>query len=100
MLTDRCFIKENFGCERCKSASFTDRTKAKFPIIREYQHRNVILNSTPTYMGDKADELKSASLTSHHFIFTVESAKEAIEVINAYKNKRALPYPIRRMGKR
>jgi putative protease len=100
MLTERCFIKENFGCDRCGKASLVDRTKERFPLIREFDHRNLILNSTPTYMGDKSSDLSSASLESHHFIFTVESAKEISQVVDAYKNKRALPYPVRRMGKR
>ena len=100
MLTERCFIKENFGCDRCGKASLTDRTGAKFPMIREFEHRNLILNSTPTYMGDRLSELRDARLDSHHFIFTVESAKEILDVISAYKEKRALPFPVRRMGKR
>ena len=100
MLTERCFIKENFGCERCGTAALTDRTGAKFPIMREFGHRNIILNSTPTYMGDKQDELASASLRSHHFIFTTESAAEIATVIDAYKKRKALPFAVRRMGKR
>ena len=100
MLTERCFIKENFGCGRCGNASLTDRTGAKFPMLREFEHRNIILNSTPTYMGDRLSELNAARLDSHHFIFTVETAREILEVISAYKEKRALPVPVRSLGKR
>ena len=100
MLTERCLIKDSFGCEQCSKAALTDRTGMKFPMLREYPHRNIILNSTPTYMGDKAEELKAAGLNSHHFIFTVESAREIIEIITAYKNKKPLSAPVRRMGKR
>lgn len=100
MLTERCFIKDNFGCEKCSKAALTDRTGAKFPLLREFEHRNLILNSTPTYMGDKENELKAAGLNSHHFIFTVESAKEISDIISAYKNKKPLPFAVRRMGKR
>ncbi|MBR5139718.1 MAG: U32 family peptidase [Clostridia bacterium] len=100
MLTERCFIKDNFGCDKCGSAALTDRTGAKFPILREFGHRNIILNSTPTYMGDKQDELRTASLSSHHFIFTTESAVEISNIISAYKKKKPLPFAVRRMGKR
>ena len=100
MLTERCFIKDNFGCDKCSKASLTDRTGAKFPIIREFDHRNIILNSTPTYMGDKENELKAAGLNSHHFIFTVESSKEVCDILTAYKAKRPLSCCVRRMGKR
>ncbi len=100
MLTERCFIKDNFGCRQCENAVLTDRTGAKFPILREFEHRNLILNSTPTYMGDKSNELCAAGLTSHHFIFTVESEKQTLDILKAYKNKSPLPFAVRRMGKR
>ncbi len=100
MLTERCFIKENFGCDRCGKATLTDRTGAKFPMLREFEHRNIILNSTPTYMGDRLSEMSAARLNSHHFIFTVESAREILDVISAYKARRALTFPVRRMGNR
>ena len=100
MLTERCFIKDSYGCTSCGTATLTDRTGAKFPLLREYPHRNILLNSTPTYMGDKQEELASARLYAHHFIFTLESAKETIGIISAYKAKKPLPFPVRRMGKR
>lgn len=100
MLTERCFIKDSHSCDKCGKTVLTDRTGAKFPIIREFLHRNVILNSAPTYMGDKDSELMAAGLKSHHFIFTVESVKEIKDILSSYKNKKPLPYPVRRMGKR
>ena len=100
MLTERCFIKDSFGCKSCNNAALTDRTGAKFPLVREFSHRNLILNSTPTYMGDKRAELEAANLFSHHFIFTTETARECAAVISAYKAKKPLPFPVRRMGKR
>ena len=99
MLTERCFIKENFGCDKCSKTALTDRTGAKFPIIREYPHRNLILNSAITYMGDKKEELSRAGITHTHFLFTIESAKEARRLIGAYKNSERLD-GVRRIGKR
>ena len=100
MLTERCFIKENFGCERCDTASLEDRTGAKFPLLREYGHRNLILNSRPTYMGDRKEELAAARITHCHFIFSTESAKEVDGVISAYIRGAALDTEVRRIGKR
>ncbi len=100
MLTERCFIKENFGCERCRSAAFTDRTGARFRLMREYQHRNLILNSTPTYMGDRREQLRAAGLLHHHLIFTVESEREAGAILDAFERGAPLPFGVRRMGKR
>lgn len=100
MLTERCFIRDNFGCKSCSSFSLVDRKGAKFPIIREYSHRNLILNSAVTYMGDRQNEIRSA--VSHHFIFTTEPADEIRAVIDAFQKGNAFPlsYPMRRMGRR
>ncbi len=103
MLTERCFIKDNFGCDKCGKAMLKDRTGAHFPIIREYGHRNQIMNSVYTYMGDKSDEIKKANITHTHFIFSTETPKEIELLLTAYKNKK--PFPLsnlkyRRIGKR
>ena len=100
MLTERCFIKENFGCESCKRAALTDRTGAKFPIMREWKHRNIILNSRPTYMGDRKEELSRAGITHSHLIFTIEGADEIARVISAYFKGASIGTDVRRVGKR
>ena len=100
MLTERCFIKENFGCQRCNKATFEDRMGERFPIIREFEHRNLILNSRLTYMGDKKSDLASARLNRSHFIFSVENGDEIIRLLGAYKRGEKLPYEVRRLGKR
>lgn len=100
MLTERCFIKENFGCDKCSRSSFVDRTGARFPLMREYPHRNLILNSTVTYMGDKRDELLSMGLASEHFIFSVESAQGIRELLSKYRKKQPMSTPVRRIGSR
>jgi len=100
MITERCFTKENFGCNSCGKAALTDRKGMKFPLLREYRHRNVIFNSAPTYMGDKKNELKSACIESTHFMFSTESADECVRLLNAYKRGEQLDVPHRRLGKR
>ena len=100
MLTERCFIKENFGCEKCTSASLRDRTGAHFPIVREYGHRNLILNSRPTYMGDRKRELADYKIKQLHFIFTVENPRECDGVITSFIRGISLKGEVRRIGKR
>ena len=99
MITERCFMKENFGCDKCGKCSLSDRKGIKFPMMREFEHRNLIFNSAYTYMGDKMDEIRNAD---SHFIFTTERADEVRCVVRAFKEKR--PFPLdgqfRRMGKR
>ena len=100
MLTERCFMKENFGCDKCGKCTLVDRKGIKFPMMREFEHRNIIFNSAYTYMGDKLDEI--AGISAYHFIFTTERADEVKAVVDAFKSKR--PFPLngqfRRMGKR
>ena len=100
MITERCFISENFGCKNCNNASLTDRLGEKFPMRREFRHRNVIFNSIPTYMGDRVGELKSHRIESNHLIFSNESGREIIGVLEAIKNSAPLPNKVRRVGRR
>ncbi len=100
MLTERCFIKDNFGCEKCGKCSLTDRRGVKFPIMREYGHRNLILNSAVTYMGDKRGEI--SAFEHQHFIFSTETSAEIASVIRAFDKGEKFPLsvPFRRIGKR
>ncbi len=97
MLTERCFMKENGGCDRCGTVSLTDRRGVKFPIMPVFGHRNQILNSLPTYLGDVKDALPTG--VRPHFLFTNETAKETKEVIRAYRNQEPLPFGVRRLPK-
>ena len=100
MITERCFIGENFGCENCGKACLTDRKGEKFPMMREFKHRNLIFNSLPTYMGDRREELSSHRLSSHHLLFTNERGREICSILKAYKNGDALSFRVRRIGRR
>ena len=102
MITERCFMKENFGCNNCSECALTDRRGAKFPMMREFEHRNLILNSHLTYMGDKEAELTSAGILHRHAIFSTESLGELDAAIGAISHGTALSgaTALRRMGKR
>ena len=93
-------MKDNFGCDKCGKAALVDRMGQKFPMLREWKHRNVIMNSQPTYMGDKKGELRAASLDGHHFIFSSESAGEIARMLSAYKKGAPPSGAHRRLGKR
>lgn len=101
MITERCYMKDCFGCKSCSSCSLTDRKGERFPMMREFRHRNLIFNSVVTYMGDRAEELKSFGIRSRHFLFTTEGGDEICSVIRAYK-KGSPPSSakIRRVGRR
>lgn len=89
MLLEKCVTKELTSCENCTSrgAILTDRRGISFPALREWEHRNVIYNSVPTYMADREDELERAGVINRHFIFSIENSSEIDEIIRAYKNQ-------------
>lgn len=89
-------------CALCrgKTGYLKDRTDTVFPILREWQHRNIILNSLPVSMTDRQDVLLANGVVHEHFVFTVEDASEVDGVISAHKNDRALPFAVRRIAKK
>lgn len=110
MTLEKCIIRDLYGCERCnnymncresgantKHIEIKDRRGFTFPVIREWQHRNVIYNSAPTYMADKQNELARAGVTNQVFLFTTETAKDVDNIINRYKNNLTADTPIRRI---
>jgi putative protease len=99
MTWERCINKQAAGCAACTkgTAQLIDRKGVKFPVVREYGHRNLVLNSLPTGMSDKQSALAASGIVAQHFLFTVESAAEVEKVISAYKKGTALPYPVRRI---
>ncbi len=99
MVTERCFIRENGGCQTCNEATLTDRRRVDFPMMRVYPHRNYILNSVPTYMGDKPEALLSAGILYEHYLFTIENERECEAVLTAAKRGLPLPGAVRRIGK-
>ena len=100
MITERCFVKENFGCENCSRVCLSDRKGAKFPMMREYSHRNIIFNSSPTYMGDKKGELKASRISRTHFIFSNETLSECVYLLRSYVEGSPITVSLRRVGKR
>ena len=99
MTLERCINKQAAGCTACTQgkAQLVDRRGVRFPVVREFGHRNLVLNSLPTGMSDKEGVLHASGITARHFLFTVESGAEVDRVIAAYKKGTALPYPVRRI---
>ncbi len=93
MLLEKCFAKEVSGCEKCKGdrAELLDRKGARFPIMREEPHRNILFNSVPTYALDRTVR------GGKHFIFTTESEGEILSVIDAAKKRLPPKTDIRRI---
>ena len=99
MTVEKCVIREIADCNTCdkNEAKLTDRRGVSFPVLREWEHRNVIYNSLPTSMSDRQDGLSKAGILAQHFIFSTESPNEVDEVIDLWQKGAPLPYPVRRI---
>ena len=103
MTLEKCVIKELYGdkraCEKCSKceAELKDRRGFVFPVIREYPHRNIVLNSLPTQMSDRENELQAAGVTDRHYLFTVESRNEVDRLIKEHLNFLAPSGKVRRI---
>ncbi len=82
--------------KRLNTNELCDRTGARFPVALE-NGRSVVLNSCPTYMADKENDLMGAGIVNRHFIFTKENANEVSAVISAYKQHKPTKATIRRI---
>ncbi|MBQ8331995.1 MAG: U32 family peptidase [Clostridia bacterium] len=88
MVTEKCVGRELGDCATCKSgkARLVDRRGISFPILREWEHRSLILNSVPVYMADRQAELARMGILHQHFIFTTETEKQIEQILLAYQN--------------
>ena len=103
MTLEKCAVKELYSdkraCEICADgrAEMKDRRGFVFPIIREPEHRNIILNSLPTSMSDRQDELSRAGIADRHFLFYTETANDVNRTIEAYQKRISLGEKVRRI---
>ena len=70
-----------------------------FPLLREEPHRNILLNSAVTYMGDRRDLLAEAGIRRAHILITNESPKECKALIASYLSGKPISGDLRRLPK-
>ena len=100
MLLEKCVGREVGNCAACAEGKnqFTDRRGEKFPVFRlGAGHRNLLYNSRPTVMSDRARDLAAARVRGGHYIFSVESPTEVDAVIRAYREGTPLGNKIKRI---
>ena len=100
MVTEKCIGRELADCKACQSGkvTLTDRKGVSFPVLKEWEHRSLILNSLPIFMADKENALRGAGVSMRHFLFTCETPKEVDAIIEKYKNGEPSSVPVRRMN--
>ncbi len=85
MITESCLVESQLGECACQNHQvLTDRLGARFPVVRAPGCRNEILNSRVLFMADRQDEYAQLGLWAARLYFTVESAQECAEVVEAY----------------
>ena len=99
MTLEKCMIKEIADCNICAAdkAILTDRRGVTFPVLREWEHRNVVYNSLPTCMSDKQEILERHGIVNRHFIFSTENKKEVEEIIRAHQKNLPVKDTVRRL---
>ncbi|MBO5873150.1 MAG: U32 family peptidase [Clostridia bacterium] len=87
MLTRNCPVRNGLSCAECKrEKGLVDRKMVEFPI-RCSGGYSKLLNSRVIWLGDRQEEL--SGLDFQILYFTDETADRVLEVIEAYKNKKA-----------
>ena len=83
MVMENCVITNNVGCN-CQNENYlSDRTGARFPLMRAYGCRNEIQNSKTLFLADKP-EYRSVGLRWARLRFTTESPEECVAVFRRY----------------
>ncbi len=85
MLCENCVTRNIEPCPCGGGKHFlVDRLGKKFPIIRDGEScRSVLLNSLPTFMCDKIDEVKKAGAALLNLSFTIENAADVKRALGA-----------------
>ena len=85
MLTENCIIQCSTGVHACDNFSgLKDRQGASFPVVPEYKHRNVVLNSKKLFLADKRKVVGKLGLWAERLMFTTENAVECVTVMKRY----------------
>ena len=88
MVTEQCIISRASGQCTCQNpGQLSDRMGSVFPVMREFEHRNVIFNAHRLFLADKLDDIYSCRLWGMRLMFTTESARECVEVAKCYKGR-------------
>ena len=100
MTLEKCIAREIADCNVCANGRcvLKDRRGVVFPVVREWKHRNVVLNSLPTCMSDRADQLAQYGILNQHYLFTLETSREVDRVIEAYRCGTPMEGESRRIG--
>ncbi|MBR5543025.1 MAG: U32 family peptidase [Oscillospiraceae bacterium] len=85
MICENCVVKTQTGACVCTNPhALVDRTGASFPLVRDFGHRTVILNSQKLFLADKTADYRKLGLAYARLSFTTENVRECISVLDSY----------------
>ena len=86
MVTENCIIRNNNNCPCNRKINYlTDRKGVKFPVVKDGEScLSIVLNSLPTFMGDKLSEIRKSGVKSLLLYFTVEDYKKVDDVCASF----------------
>ena len=80
MITENCIIEGRWGRCACENQNvLTDRTGARFPVVKAPGCRNEILNSKKLFLADKSADYGRLGLWAARLQFTTENAFECVQ---------------------
>lgn len=87
MITAGCIQKNSQGCDRKEGyLSITDRYQKKFTVKKCCKYcYNVIYNSLPLFLADKAEEIHKMNPSEVRLDLCTEDSKRTDEIIDLYK---------------
>ncbi|MBQ2840550.1 MAG: U32 family peptidase [Oscillospiraceae bacterium] len=88
MICENCVVQAQTGACVCKNHHvLSDRTGATFPIVPDFGHRTVILNSQKLFLADKKRDYERCGAAFARLMFTTENAHECVQVFDAYAGR-------------
>lgn len=88
MITENCIIEARYGRCGCENNNaLTDRTGARFPVVKAPGCRNEILNSKKLFLADKQEDYRRLGVWAARLQFTTENAVECVQAAERYFGK-------------
>ena len=88
MITENCIIEGRYGRCGCENNNaLTDRTGARFPVVKAPGCRNEILNSKKLFLADKQKDYQRLGLWAARLQFTTENAIECAQAAERYMGR-------------
>lgn len=87
MITENCVMQHAKIRDGETPVKLSDRMGISFPVVKEANCRNVILNSKKLFLADRDADYMDIGLWGARLVFTTENARECRAVLERYLGK-------------